>query len=254
MEIDLRKKDILNEKNPFMVELKGKMYLQPRANAIIAKGEHIVDKITGEILEDNVLIGRRKEVDKSQFAKIYASEIAILFDLSRTAINVLLYIMRVMDFENKAYINTGDPKKIGYKTSLSVRNALKELISKHILAPAMAPGWYWVNPTIICKGERFAKYTEYVTKEYAEKEEARRKLKEDKKEIYKSQNINRRAGYIAAGAYEVTEKEDYAEAAKPIDSNNKPTPRTEIPSRWAEHRLISEEEMGQVVSPQEQQD
>ena len=49
------------------------MYLQPRANSIIAKGQSIVDTDTGEIVQDSVLIGRRKYVDKSQFAKLYAS-------------------------------------------------------------------------------------------------------------------------------------------------------------------------------------
>lgn len=173
MEIDLRKSEILNETNPFILELKGKMYLQPRANTIVAKGEEIVDTITGEVLSDDVLVGRRKVVDKSQFAKIYASEISILFDLSKTAINVLLYLTRVMDFENKAYINTEQPEKVGYKTSTSIRKGLKELIRKDIIAPAFAPGWYWLNPTIICKGERFGIYTEYVTQERHQRDLAR---------------------------------------------------------------------------------
>ena len=231
------------------------MYLLPRANAVIAKGQAIVDKITGEVLEENVLMGKRKIVDKSKFAKIYASEISVLFDLSKTALNVLLYIMRVMDFENKAYINTSDSEKLGYKTSLSVRNALKELISKHILAPALAPGWYWVNPTIICKGERFASYTEYVTEEYAER--AKRVINEDKQQIMARMKEEQALIHaLADNENNGSVRGNIARAieAKPIDSNNNPTPRTEIPSKWAEHRLISEEEKGEVVSPQEQQE
>lgn len=234
------------EKNPFMVELKGKMYLQPRANAIIAKGQAIVDTITGEVLEENVLIGRRKEVDKSQFAKIYASEVGMLFDLSKPAINVFLYLTKVMDYENKSifrYLKEYD--KLGYKNHSPVLKGLRELVTKNIIHPHLVSGIWWINPAIVCKGERFAKYTEYVTKEYAEK--ARRKLEEDKKEIYKSQNINRRAGYIEAGAYEVTEKEDYAEAAKPRDSNNNVVPKeSELPSRydrvWIEQNWVEQQE------------
>lgn len=248
-----------SEKNPFMVELKGKMYLQPRANAVVAKGQAIVDTITGEVLEENVLIGRRKEVDKSQFAKIYASEIAMLYDLSKTAMNVFLYLTKVMDYENKAlfrYLKEYD--KLGYKNHSPVLKGLRELVTKHIIYPHLISGIWWLNPAVVCKGERFAKYTEYVTTEYAEKE-ARRKLEEDKKEIYKSQNINRRAGYIEAGAYEVTEKEDYAEVAKHRDSNNNIVPKeSELPSRydrrWREQNWVEQqeqEEQGQQEPAQE---
>ena len=281
------------ETNPFVFELKGKMYLQPRANAVVAKGQAIVDTITGEVLEENVLIGRRKTVDKSQFAKIYASEIAMLFGLSKSAINVFLYLTKVMDYENKALFDYNKEfKKLNYKTNVQPLNGLRELITKGIIHPHLISGIWWLNPAIVCKGERFATYTEYVTKEYEEKE-VRRKLEEDKKEIYKSQNNNRRAGYIAAGAYEVTEKEDYAEAAKHRDSNNKIVPKEsdypsrydrlfreqdpveqqqerlnkimqekkqsqeqepEEPSRWVEHSLINDEEIERVVIPQEEQE
>jgi len=50
-----------HRENPFMVELKGRMFLQPRANAIVARGEKIIDVETGEIIkEDSILIGRQK--------------------------------------------------------------------------------------------------------------------------------------------------------------------------------------------------
>ena len=84
------------ETNPFIVELKGKMYLQPRANTIIAKGQSIVDTSTGEIIDESLLIGKRRIVDKSQFAKIYASEIGVLYDLSKTAQNVFLHLTKII--------------------------------------------------------------------------------------------------------------------------------------------------------------
>lgn len=161
--LDLRSYDNKYETNPFILELKGKMFLQPRANTIIAKGQQIIDTNTGEIIEEAVLIGKRKIVDKSQFAKIYANDVGILYDLSKPAINVFLYLTKIMDYDNKAYINSEkDCKKIGYSTGLSVIKGLKELIKNDIIAPAIMPGWYWLNPKIVCKGERFAKYTEYV--------------------------------------------------------------------------------------------
>ena len=158
--------------NPFMVELKGKMFLQPRANMIIAKGENIVNTETGEVLKDNTLIGRRKVVDKSQFAKIYASEIGLLYGLSKTAQNVFLYLTKVMDYDNKSFLNyNADFKKLNYKSGRAIINGLRELIFNNIIASSNMPHFYWLNPAIVCKGERFAKYTEYLTEEEAKREQ-----------------------------------------------------------------------------------
>jgi len=160
------------ESNPFMLELKGKMFLQPRANMIIAKGENIVNTETGEVIKDNTLIGRRKVVDKSQFAKIYASEIGTLYELSKTAQNVFLYLTKVMDYDNKAYFSyVNELQKVGYKSKGSVYNALKELVQNNIIAPCSMTNFYWMNPAIVCKGERCAKYTEYLTEEEAKREQ-----------------------------------------------------------------------------------
>jgi len=151
------------ESNPFTVELKGKMYLQPRANTIIAKGQSIVDMTTGEILDEGILIGKRKIVDKSQFAKIYASEIMALYELSKTAMNIFLYLTKIMDYDNKAYFSyVKDLKKVGYKSKGTAYRAIKELVNSDIIAPSNMVNVWWLNPGIVCKGERFAKYTEYV--------------------------------------------------------------------------------------------
>lgn len=180
-EVTLRDK---YETNPFVVELKGKMYLQPKANAIIAKGQSIVDTSTGEIIDESVLIGRRKIVDKSQFAKIYASEVGMLYDLSKTAQNVFLYLTKVMDYENKAYLNYNkDYKKIGYKNFKSVFKGLKELVKNDIIAPTVMQGFYWLNPKIVCKGERFAMYTEFVVGKDGETIKAENELKQQTKTI-----------------------------------------------------------------------
>ena len=152
-----------SETNPFMVELKGKMYLQPRANTIRAKGQSIVNTETGEEIEESVLIGRRKIVDKSQFAKLYASEIGILYELSKAGQNVFLHLTKVMDYDNKAIFDyRKEYSKLGYTSEMQPLKGLRELITRNIIAPHSVSNIYWLNPTIVCKGERFAKYTEYV--------------------------------------------------------------------------------------------
>lgn len=184
-------KDIKGSKtNPFVLELKGRMYLQPKANTIIARGQEIVDTTTGEIIQDDVLIGRRKVVDKSQFAKLYASEIGILFELSRPAVNVFLYLTKIMDYENKAIFDYNkEYKELGYKTNVQPLRGIQELITKGIIYPHIVSGIWWLNPTIVCKGERFAKYTEYITEERHAKDEARKRKIEKEKEYIEQKSI-----------------------------------------------------------------
>ena len=146
-----------HQTNPFIVELKGKMYVAPKQNAFIAKDEAVVDKITGET-KDVVLVGRRIKIDRSQFAKIYFTELRTIYELCQCAHNVLMYISENMDYEQKVIVNPELCKqKIGYKTYQSVTKGLKELATKNIIATAQVAGVYWVNPLFVCKGERFAK-------------------------------------------------------------------------------------------------
>ena len=158
-----------HRKNPFLIELEGKMYLQPRANTVIARGEKLVNTETGEVLKDEMLLGRRKYVDKSQFAKIYCTEIGILYELSKTATNVFFHLTKVMNYENEAYLNYNQEyEEVGYKNYKSVFKGLTELVKKDIIAPSYKVHHYWLNPLVVCKGERFAKYYEYVVDETGE--------------------------------------------------------------------------------------
>lgn len=170
--------------NPFVVELKGRMYLQPRANTIIARGQEIVDTTTGDVIQDDVLMGRRKIVDKSQFAKIYASEIGVFFELTKPAISVIMYLAKIMDYDQRAYFDIyKDYKEVGYNSYVAPMKGIRELIGKNIIAKDRRANTWWLNPLIICKGERFAVYTEYVTQERHEKDmEVRKKAEQQIRE------------------------------------------------------------------------
>lgn len=217
-DISLRENELVSlkdvqgfEVNPFMVELKGRMYLQPRANTIIAKGQSIVNTDTGEIIDEAVLLGRRKVVDKSQFAKLYASEIGILYELSKPAQVVFLHLTKVMDYDNKAIFDyKKEHSKLGYSTHKQALIGIRELITKDIIAPHAVSNIYWLNPTIVCKGERFAKYVEYVVGEDGEE------LKVPSKTELKIQGSK----VFEALPEEVQDKMKYAGNAPTMDSNN----------------------------------
>ena len=178
--LDLRTTHKGYQTNPFVLELKGKMYLQPKPNTIIARGEQIVDTTTGEVVEDSVLMGRRKVVDRSLFAKIYFYKIQEIFNLSKAAIKVLMYMAEHMGFDTMVILNAKQEAiQIGYKSQQAVQRGIKELLDCGIIAQGRVSGMYWMNPLYICKGERFAMYLEYTTKEYAAKSEERRAMIQD---------------------------------------------------------------------------
>lgn len=164
--MDIIKKSELKifDTNPFIVELKGKMYLRPSINTFVSKGEAILNLTTGELVKDeSIMLGRKRYVDKSQFCKIYASEIKILFDLSKCALNVFYFITKIVNYDNLAYVNPSKHfKEMGYESKNPVIDGIKELAFKNIIACSDIPHHYWLNPTIACKGERFAVYTEYI--------------------------------------------------------------------------------------------
>lgn len=150
-----------HEFNPFYKEIKGKMFLRPKSDTIIGKKDAVVDTSTGEIKAD-VVMASRKIVDKSQFAKLYASEIGLLFDLSKPAINVFMYLSKVMNYENNAFfMYTSQFKKIGYKSYIPCLKGIRELLTKNIIAIDLKPHHYWLHPAIVCKGERFSKFIQY---------------------------------------------------------------------------------------------
>ena len=96
--LDLRK-NVGTLENPFYKELNGKMFVRPKINTVIAKGQQIINKESQEVLEDRVVMGKRIFVDKSQFAKIYVTEIADLINLSKKASFCLdVFTKRILNF------------------------------------------------------------------------------------------------------------------------------------------------------------
>lgn len=160
--MDFRKKNNGYEKNPFTKELRGRMFIQPRANMVIAKDEKLVNTETGEIMKDATLLGRQKIVDKSEFVKIYASNIGDMMELTPRGKRAFIYICKNLTYNNEVWMPV---KNLGYKHTKSATDGIKELLNKNMIAISQKPEHYWVNPLYICKGERFAKYTTYITEE-----------------------------------------------------------------------------------------
>lgn len=149
--------------NPFLEKLGGVMYIQPRAATVLKKDEKVISS-SGEVLkESKMLMGRQKLVDKSQFGKVYIKSLGALMDLKPNTVKVLMYLVGKIDFENKAFLNyREDFKELQYKNHVSVYKGLLELLEHDMIAATIYPHFWWISPILICKGERFAMYTEYI--------------------------------------------------------------------------------------------
>lgn len=153
--------------NPFMQELgkPGIMMIRPKQNSVIAKSEGILDLDTGEVQKDILLMGRRKFVDKTDFTKIYSKNIGFIFDLSRSTQKVFRYILENLTYaENMVILNPNEVSRIENMGRSTYDRSINSLLHKKVIAKSINLHMYYVNPVFICKGERFAMYTEYVQK------------------------------------------------------------------------------------------
>src|SRR3972149_905106 len=103
--------------SPFIKEMV--MRINPKKRTVlIGKSEQLViDSSTGEV-KGIGMIHQFREVDKEQFIKIYVSEIANLFSLSRCGLKVFGYLLKSMRINrDTVYLHSVDiAKSCGYKT------------------------------------------------------------------------------------------------------------------------------------------
>lgn len=141
----------MKEGNPYELKVK-KWRKRRRVVAIVDQPLEVYDKETGEIKTATPFVGGDRFRDTTDFVKVY--EPKMLIGMSKTAYNVLLYMMSRMNFEGYVEFKYAQCKKeIGYKDNKSIYNAICELVKKDIIRPK-DEGGYWFNPNIIYRGQR----------------------------------------------------------------------------------------------------
>lgn len=101
------------------------------------------------------------EVDEKQFAKLYLSNMAAFWDLSKPAIRVFTYIMSTIkpNSDTIDFIIEDCMEHCKYKSKTPVFNGLADLLLKRIIARGRTQWQYFINPMIAFNGDRvlFAK-------------------------------------------------------------------------------------------------
>ena len=148
-----------------------------KKSSIVASGLQITDQEGEEI--NCGIVGRITEVDSETFIKMYTSNLSNFFDLSSSAIKVLVILLKEIQEYSKdraeVYISydqvkiycQNENKKLSQPT---FSRGIKELINNKFIAKSIkGSGWYWINPSIIFNGDRVRFVNEYRIKRKEEK-------------------------------------------------------------------------------------
>lgn len=129
----------------------------------------LADPATGEVTAASV-IRTVEDKDDAEFVKIFASGVAAMYDLTKTAQRVFHRVLEQYQAEpmHKGYADSiqltwfGDGLN-GAAIDLSeptFNRGLRELLQKGFIAPR-TPTVYWVNPSLFFKGDRVMFIKEY---------------------------------------------------------------------------------------------
>ena len=110
-----------------------------------------------------------REVDESEFLKLYTKNVRAIFDLKRTTQRVLQYLMVELQKTPNAdaiYLAWMDAQEYFSEHDLQVskasfHRALKELLDKGFIAESTRVNMFWFNPNLFFNGSRMAFVHEY---------------------------------------------------------------------------------------------
>lgn len=152
-----------HERNPFIGEVAIHIEETQRRKVMGTSYQDVVVQETGETTKQKISIfGEKKKVDKQQYMKLFLGQIKKFFELSKTSMKLLDYIMEQIRY-NKDRICLHQPTvmdelKISRTTCY---RSIVQLLDAQIIAKADTEGCFFVNPTVVFKGDRLVLWKEY---------------------------------------------------------------------------------------------
>lgn len=158
----IRRGVILYEENPFINIDTVKTRIKRITNK---KGDMFVRAEDDAIVAPAAGFWQAQEVDTAQFVKLYINGVKAFSELTGAGTKVfeLLYMeMQKNIGKDQVYLSYAglDEHTVTISRSTFARG-LSELIEKGFLAPAVAPGWFWLNPDYVFNGDRLTFVHEY---------------------------------------------------------------------------------------------
>ena len=154
--------------------LKG-LSIETRTKKLVKTQLEVPDLNTGETHSSNIFI--TKELDESQFVKVFSEGIKATYDLTLTAHRVFQAILAEYEstpmtsgYVDCIYLAWFDNGLCGKSIGMIQATYLKgfrELLDKGFMSPR-SPNTYWVNPALFFKGDRVRFINEYTVKRQKE--------------------------------------------------------------------------------------
>lgn len=152
--------------NPFLKDKPLKIDQAKKQIMVGSTKDILVNSETGET-EGLTLLAKYKEVDKTQFVKLFIDEVSYMFELSRAGIRVFSFVLQCLKINNdEIYIHIPDlMKHCNYKQPNQAYKGLAELIKNEIIAMSEKNNLWYINPNVVFNGDRIVFMKEYRIKE-----------------------------------------------------------------------------------------
>ena len=194
------KQDRLNKKdapryqaNPFM----GEVHIKRGSKKLtVGRAGALVNTDTGEI--NATEISMIKQVDRTEFVKLFAEGVKRFFELSPSGAKLLAYVLKVVQevpgtdrisLHFMDYMERFPGDQTGMKKTTFYRG-FTELLSKGFIAQSVVPNLYYINPKLFFNGDRAKFVMDYrVNEETRIKEE--RKAIDDEVQKHMDERVNK---------------------------------------------------------------
>lgn len=129
------------------------------------RGDMLVMSGTGEVVAPIAGLWQAHEVDDAKFIKIFAGGMSQFYGFTKAGNQMFQVLLK----EVQKNINTDclyfsfkklEREGMGLSQATFTRG-MKELMTQEFLAPTPEVGWYWLNPSHMWNGDRFAFVQEY---------------------------------------------------------------------------------------------
>jgi len=155
-----------NKENPFLDD--AVMHIQKGTKTILMgsnKSDILIDSRTGEAKGHSVFF-KKTDVDKAQFAKVYISNLASFFGLSKAGIKIFGFVLSITKI-NKDYVDfdySACMEFTGYKSKKAILTGLAELLENGFIARGKHTYHFFINPTIFWNGDRISFFNQIAKK------------------------------------------------------------------------------------------
>ena len=177
------------DENPFVERAIQDIKIIKRTQVVRPENRDEIQMITsseGEVTGYSAFT-RFIEVDEEKFAKVYLSQFASFWELSKPAIRVFGYILTVLKPKQDSFtFDMADClAHTKYNTEKSVFEGLSALITCGIVARGNRHYRYFINPLVVFNGDRVA-----FTKMYVRKKKDREKTDKSQLDLFQQEVLN----------------------------------------------------------------